>query len=403
MKLKINKACDLSSISALPPQSRRLSTLPTGPQTSQLRSQQSQQSFSQGYSSQHGMFSQMSQTSFDEALTTDQRFNSQERENSLKKTSCFPSISYAREESQMPISRSSTNIMRKWNSASVPDHKCQINEELEHRIGMMETLLNKFGMILGSVQSDVMQVNKGTKEASLEMEGIRQKLVVLDTSLQLMIKGQEDTKFTLDGSLKSISERLSKDISQDRLQQIFLVLSAFPQQMEASLLKLQSDLSMTFTKELQAAARNMEMPNQNSPSIMLLPSTVTGSYSTSHRKSRPISNSVMPSKAYGQSTTRPKIEMGTWNTVKTEQITFTQRASNKEHKHKGVSSIQKEKQCSVIIESDEEIDGVFSCLIDAKETGIGNYTLDEATEESERIIRKARRRKRKHWNPIIIN
>ncbi|EEF50533.1 conserved hypothetical protein [Ricinus communis] len=266
MKLKINKACDLSSISALPPQSR-LSTLPTGPQTSQLRSQQSQQSFSQGYSSQHGMFSQMSQTSFDEALTTDQRFNSQERENSLKKTSCFPSISYAREESQMPISRSSTNIMRKWNSASVPDHKCQINEELEHRIGMMETLLNKFGMILGSVQSDVMQVNKGTKEASLEMEGIRQKLVVLDTSLQLMIKGQEDTKFTLDGSLKSISERLSKDISQDRLQQIFLVLSAFPQQMEASLLKLQSDLSMTFTKELQAyGAQRGPLPRERATS-----------------------------------------------------------------------------------------------------------------------------------------
>ena len=46
----------------------------------------------------------------------------------------------------------------------------QISEELEHRIGLMETSLSRFGMILDSVQSDVMQVNKGTKEVSLESE-----------------------------------------------------------------------------------------------------------------------------------------------------------------------------------------------------------------------------------------
>ncbi|CAK7348880.1 unnamed protein product [Dovyalis caffra] len=171
MKLKINKACDLSSISVLPPQSRRSSSIPVGPQqASQRRSQQSQQSFSQGFSSQHGMFSQISQTSLDEALINDQRFSSQERENSVKKPSCLPVISYKREESQLPVSRSSSNLVRKWSAAPVPDHKCQINEELQHQIGMMETSLNKFGMILDSVQSDIMQVKKGIKEVSLESE-----------------------------------------------------------------------------------------------------------------------------------------------------------------------------------------------------------------------------------------
>lgn len=45
-----------------------------GPQPSQLRSQpsQSQQSFSQGPSSQLGMFSQLSQSSLDEVLTNEQ-------------------------------------------------------------------------------------------------------------------------------------------------------------------------------------------------------------------------------------------------------------------------------------------------------------------------------------------
>lgn len=33
---------------------------------------------------------------------------------------------------------------------------------------MMETSLSKFSMILDSVQGDIMQVNKGTKEVSVE-------------------------------------------------------------------------------------------------------------------------------------------------------------------------------------------------------------------------------------------
>ncbi|KAK9951669.1 hypothetical protein M0R45_007105 [Rubus argutus] len=76
---------------------RRSNSVPHGPQVSQLqiRSQPSEQSFSQGLSSQYGMFSQLSQTSLD--ALTDQR--SQERENSVKKIACLPPISHAREES----------------------------------------------------------------------------------------------------------------------------------------------------------------------------------------------------------------------------------------------------------------------------------------------------------------
>ncbi|XWS32177.1 hypothetical protein CRYUN_Cryun23aG0138500 [Craigia yunnanensis] len=138
----------------------------------------------------------------------------------------------------MPISRSSTNLIRKWNSASAPEHRFQTSEELEHRFSMIETSLNRFGMILDSVQSDVMQVNKGTKEVLLEMKGIRQKLIAEDTSLQLMNKGQEDIKVSIDGGMKAISDQLNMDIYRDKLQKIFLVLSALPEQMEASLIKL---------------------------------------------------------------------------------------------------------------------------------------------------------------------
>lgn len=87
----------------------------------------------------------------------------------------------------MPITRSSTNLPHRWSSATVPDHKCQLNDEFEHRIAMMETSLSRIGMVLDSVQTDVMQVNKGTKELSLEVEGIRQKSIVHDDTLHQLV------------------------------------------------------------------------------------------------------------------------------------------------------------------------------------------------------------------------
>jgi len=58
-----------------------------------------------------------------------QRFSSQERENSVKKPSCLPVVSYGREDSQLPISRSSSNLIRNWSAAPVPDHKCKFHME----------------------------------------------------------------------------------------------------------------------------------------------------------------------------------------------------------------------------------------------------------------------------------
>ncbi|CAN1849728.1 Putative recombination initiation defects 3, partial [Linum perenne] len=274
MKLKINKACDLSSISVLPPHSRRLSSVQPGtqPSSSQLRSQPTEQSFSQGFSSQHGFFSQFSQTFLDDAFLSDQRLNSQGRESSVKKASSVPPPGFTREESQVPNSRPSVSLMRKWNRGSAGDGKCQISDELEHRIGTIETSMNKFGMVMDSVQRDIMQVNKGTKEVLLEgelssamngfckqlvdqnfcsMDGIRQKLLALDTSLLTMNKGLGYVKSTFDESLKSMTEQQNKGVSQDKMQEMFFQLSSLPGQMEASLLKLHDMLHATYTQEMQ--------------------------------------------------------------------------------------------------------------------------------------------------------
>lgn len=49
----------------------------------------------------------------------------------------------------------------------------QTNEEIEHRIGMVEISLSRFGMILERVQGDIMQVNKGTKEIAMNSEYLK--------------------------------------------------------------------------------------------------------------------------------------------------------------------------------------------------------------------------------------
>ena len=78
----------------------------------------------------------------------------------------------------------------------------QIGEELERRVGIIETSLNRFGMIVDSVQSDIMQVNKGIKEVLIESKylysqihwkiGVRQDITCFgkcQTYLQSVIYG----------------------------------------------------------------------------------------------------------------------------------------------------------------------------------------------------------------------
>lgn len=58
-----------------------------------------------------------------------QRLGSQERENSAKRMSCLPHINYTREETQMQLSKPSTNYLRKW---SVPESKCKHQATIHH-------------------------------------------------------------------------------------------------------------------------------------------------------------------------------------------------------------------------------------------------------------------------------
>ncbi|KAK1376208.1 Recombination initiation defects 3 [Heracleum sosnowskyi] len=422
MKMKMNKACDLSSISVLPPpQARRSNVANTGAESSifgrsqaasQLRSQQlSQQSFSQGVSSQPNMFSQLTQNqnSPDDIAINDQRFGSQERDTSTKRLSSLPPINNTREESQNQISRSSTNFLRKWHA---PEQRNQINEELEYRIGMMETSLSRFGMILDSIQSDIMQVNKGRKELALEMESIRQKLNVSDNTLQLMNKGQDDVKVNLDRAVSTICDQLGQYAYQESSHDMITLLTDLPEKIELCVQKLKNDICKSFSKEMQGISCSQQILNQKLISAVHLSKDVnhhvTPPEGPSNKRlvgpNNVLSSSVQASQIKVQKETAAvKIEMGTWNSVKSRQPTFTDRNSVNARKQRGTLPTELERIPRINIESDEEISRDFCYFLDDKETGTGNFSMQEAQEETERILRKARRRKRKHSNTIFIS
>lgn len=43
----------------------------------------------------------------------------------MKRISCLAPVSFTREESQIPLARSSTSLARKWSSVSAPNHRCK--------------------------------------------------------------------------------------------------------------------------------------------------------------------------------------------------------------------------------------------------------------------------------------
>ncbi|GAA0141918.1 hypothetical protein LIER_02950 [Lithospermum erythrorhizon] len=435
MTLKINKAADLNSISVLPPNARRSSgvgnsgALRSQMPLSQLRSQHSQQSFSQGASlSQQGLFSQLSQSTPDETLTnSESRIGSQERESSAKKISFPPPVNYSRQDSQMQ-SKSSTNLIRRWQA---PEQKCQHSEELDHKIGVIETTLSRMGMILDSIQGDIMQVKQGKKEVVLELESIRQKLIFHDDTLQLVNKGLEDVKSIVKEGFQVMSAQ-GRSTQLDCNQEINSVLAELPQKLECHVHKV-------ITKEMQAIAWTLNFSSQSpGTSIGQPPLGITGRSASlqikSPRMPEPLkvqqaplflkNEDGVPAKVYQAPPVLKKDigaqakvqetpfvlnnDTGGWKSVKRDKTHHKDRICKRPNQKRATPN-QLAKENKLNTDSDEEIDEGFSCLLLEKEidgyfgSNTGTYTAEDEKEEIDSILRRARRRKRKHSKPIIID
>lgn len=65
------------------------------------------------------------------------------------------------------------------------------------------------------------------------------------------MKGQEEIKASINGSLKSLSEQMSRVTDIEKLQEVYMLVSSMPQLIEGSLRNLQNNLQNT-TKEMKA-------------------------------------------------------------------------------------------------------------------------------------------------------
>ncbi|CAH8316426.1 unnamed protein product [Eruca vesicaria subsp. sativa] len=328
--MNMKKAYDLNSISVFPPNlSRRRSSVGASePQASQPSF------FPQGpSSSQCASFSQRTQRSVDQLY--DQRSTCQERDLSLKKKNSFlPLVNHKRDDIQMLTSRLSSG---RWSSVSLGESKSQIGEELEQRFGMMETSLSKFGRLLDSIQSDIIQANRGTKQVFLETERIQQKLILQDTSLQQLIKKHSDVQASLDGAVKSILEELSTDPNQEKLHKITLMLTAILEQVETALQNIQREICHTFTGEIQVLAKPVIAPQvPTAPQVKangnLLeqrhPAAKSNAFCNATLKTKQPQLPRNPARTVRTSLS-PKTQVGCWKTVKPAQRTFKNNAGRK--------------------------------------------------------------------------
>ncbi|KAM0926324.1 hypothetical protein ACQ4PT_003440 [Festuca glaucescens] len=126
----------------------------------------------------------------------------------------------------------------------------QVNEDVERKFQHVASSVHKMGMVLDSVQNDVMQLNRAMKEASLDCS-IQKKFVLVETSLQQILKGQDELKALLEGSTKSNPDQMSAlnyhTSKLDEMSSTLLVLK----QVQEDLTQLKGDIFRIFTKEME--------------------------------------------------------------------------------------------------------------------------------------------------------
>ncbi|KAJ4914605.1 HotDog domain protein [Raphanus sativus] len=253
--------------------------------------------------------------------------------------------------------------------------------------------------------------SKPTEELSkvfLETERLQQMLILHDTSLHQLIKEQTDFKASLDGAVKSILEELSKDPNQEKLQNIAFMLTAIPDQVETVLQKIQREICHKLTGEIQVLASS----KLHEPAIAQVPTTPTQAKENFPEPSDPAAK--LQSSAFCSDTLKmkqpqlprnpdkasartvktflsTKAQVGCWKTVKPAQRTFKNNAGRKQVKPVGTRT--QFEQCSVVIDSDDDIDGGFSCLLKGSTKG-AKFEWD-AEKETERLLKTVRRTRRK--------
>ncbi|MCL7048906.1 hypothetical protein MKW94_010658 [Papaver nudicaule] len=321
----------------------------------------------------------------------------------------------------------------------------QDSEELEHKIKQMETTQNRHGMILESIQSDIIQVKKQMQEYTLNVESIKQKLAGQDNSLQLVLKGEEDIRTTLVSSVEGIKQQLAGHdnslqlVGEEEMKNTFVSSVEGIKQKLADhdnslqlVVKGEEDMKITLDERLNSLPDQLRkevhqeivsailtLQNQNEQQMLKLTTELSGAFAnsvkaitnflqpsdnkerdchpTQSQNVEPAMNSaVLPQKVYTRSKRKLKTNAETGQSSKQKPDSFANTRRSKINTPEEILLIDLDKEWRENNEFDEELDGGFAYLLTEKETGGSNF-YDEDQVEAQQILKKARRN-RKHSN-----
>lgn len=139
-------------------------------------------------------------------------------------------------------------MIQSLNNSSLPDKNSRVSEELEKRLEALDVGLSKVITVLDSVQGDLQKLSRAVQNASLESEGIKQKMIHQESSLQLLLKEEEKIKTTLATSLKKLSEKKDDDVN---LESLSNELHMIPATLTRHLSMIKTDLFTCVRNELQ--------------------------------------------------------------------------------------------------------------------------------------------------------
>uniref|UniRef100_M8CRK7 Uncharacterized protein n=1 Tax=Aegilops tauschii TaxID=37682 RepID=M8CRK7_AEGTA len=305
----------------------------------------------------------------------------------------------------------------------------QVNEEVERKFQHLASSVHKMGMILDSVQNDVMQLNRAMKEASLDSGSIQKKFVLLEDSLKQIVrvvaglvpfsfffllrqqslinpnmlpqlKGQDDLRALLEGITESNPDQVSVLNSLSSKQdEMSLLLSVLPNHVQRELGQLKGDISRIFSKEMEVMVRAVRSVDTRLDQMQMLAACLS------------VSASAPAPLAYQRKTegVKPNVEKGMVKAAtearKLDGSGDSRPAPPKEQE----LAIQKDNAdahapinkaiVTIVIDSDEEAEeGSASCVM--LKTGAGGAGEGEALE----ILRRARkRRRREEANAVALD
>ncbi|KAI5057486.1 hypothetical protein GOP47_0027501 [Adiantum capillus-veneris] len=285
-KLGINKPrpADLSSLSVYPSLYDRSNNLRRycnsqrdqanrQPQSQQSvlysASSQSQQSFSQGVTFSQP-FSQLSQddpaTAFEEWRCNREGIPFSGKPPARVSETLNPEDSSRK---RLPVSKTSS-LIKHLNSQPLPETSSHATEEIVKRLEILDEGLSKVITMLDSVQGDVQKLFKAVESASLDSEGIRQKMKQQESSLQLLLKEDEKIRKTLTSSLNKLSEQKSND---SNLTSLFDEIHSIPAALTRHLSLIKTDLLTCIRNELQTVRECVKSRIEGWTSAETLPFT----------------------------------------------------------------------------------------------------------------------------------